>query len=57
MLQASQSSQAPSDKILAACRSRLLAPYPTAISRSAFRYSPIDRSGVLAITDAVGSTT
>jgi hypothetical protein len=47
-----------SDRILAAYRSRLLASSPTAVSRSALWHSsPIDGSGVLAIADAVGSST
>jgi hypothetical protein len=47
-----------SGRILAAYRSRLLASSPTAIYRSAFRHSsPIDRSGLLAVADAVGSST
>jgi hypothetical protein len=42
----------------AAYRSRLLASSPTAISRSAFRYSsPIDGSGVLAVADTMGIST
>jgi hypothetical protein len=47
-----------SGRILAAYRSRLLASSPRVISRSAFRYSsPTGGSSVLAIIDAVGSST
>jgi hypothetical protein len=45
-----------SDRILAAFRSRLLASSPTAVFRSAFWHSsPIDGSGLLAVTDTVGA--
>jgi hypothetical protein len=46
-----------SNRILAAYRFRLLESSPTAISSSTFRHSPTDGSRVLAITDAVGSST
>jgi hypothetical protein len=46
-----------SGMILAAFRCKLLAPSHTAVSRLAFRHSsPTNRSGLLAITDAVGSS-
>jgi hypothetical protein len=49
---------AASGKILVVFRSRLLVSSPIAISRSSFQHSsPIDGSGVLAIDDAVGTST
>ncbi len=71
VLQASQSSQAPSmqwggspaavtasGRILAAFEFKLLAFAPIAVSRSAWRpSSPIDGSGLLATTAAVGIST
>jgi hypothetical protein len=47
-----------SARILVAYRSKLLASSPTAVSRSTFQHSsPTDGSGVLAVADAVGSST
>jgi hypothetical protein len=44
--------------ILAAYRFKLLASSPTAVSRSAFWHSsPTDGPGILAITNAMGSST
>jgi hypothetical protein len=45
-------------RILVTFMSRLLVSYPIAVSRSAFRHSsPTDGSGVLVITDVMGSST
>jgi hypothetical protein len=47
-----------SDRILATFRSGLMVHSPTVVSRSSFRHSsPIAGSGLLAITDAMGSST
>jgi hypothetical protein len=46
------------DRLQAANRSRLLAPSPTAVSRTLLWHSsPTVRSGLLAVADAVGSST
>jgi hypothetical protein len=47
-----------SGRLLAAFRFRLLVPSPTVISRSVFQLSSLTvRSELLAVTDAVGSST